>query len=398
MKMLKARLRGLGSTIETAWFKLSPKLNLFNFTDRDSGARFINGLQTINPPFSCIGVRPFSGFPNISGHRGYLRRINPKKRTIAMAVFGATPRLVGELAKNSDLLYETDRIEVGRRLDYSRWINFVELSSSSRYGEIAADIDHLLQQSKRVAPHLAAELYPIVENTLPSDRIKQELKDNLLLWLQDARQELGPEFKQMIDTTSEAVRRADYFKVARDTVSQRLPLFLNLGSPAMPLSDDKLLQWMSSQALRYNDSATYTESTFLDDVNHQLSLLHFYKTPLRIDCIGGTFSVREETFRNNNKKSSPNDMLQHLRKMACLAIALCRSVYHTEPILLFDGPEKILPESSYPTLVQFICEISEICQSLYVSPRIDIFPNDIGAIMYKDSELIGEKNVHPAYR
>ncbi|MFW2364868.1 MAG: hypothetical protein ACN4GW_00495 [Desulforhopalus sp.] len=398
MKMLQARLRGLGSTIETEWFELNPRLNLFKFTDRNSGARFINGLQTINPPFSCTGVRPFSSFPNISRHRGYLRRINPKKRTIAMAVFGATPKLVGELAKNSDLLYETDRIEVGRRLDYSRWISFVELSSSSRYGEITADIDHLLQQSKRVAPHLAAELCSIVENTLPSDRIKQELKDNLLRWLQGARQELGPELQQVIETTSEVVKRADYFKAARDTVFQRLPLFLNLGSSSMPHSCDKLLQWMSNQALRYNDNATYNERIFLDDVNHQLSLLHFFKTPSRIDCIGGTFSVREETSRNNNKKSSPNDMLQHLQKLVCLAIALCRSVYHTEPILLFNGPEKILPEASHPALVQFICEISKICQSLYVSPRLDIFPNDIGAKVYTDSELIGKKIVHPAYQ
>ena len=71
--------------------------------------------------------------------------------------------------------------------------------------------------------------------------------------------------------------------------------------------------------------------------------------------------------------------------------ALCKTVYRTEPILLFDGPEEILPgPSSHQALVQFICKISEICQCLCVSHRIDIFPDDISGKVYTDSELIGK--------
>ena len=315
-----------------------------------------------------------------------------------MAIFRATPGLVGELAKNSELLYATDRIQVGRRLDYSRWISFVELASSTRYSEIAADIDHLLQQSNRVAPHLAAELFSIAETILPSDRIKLELKDNLLQWLHDARKKLGPKFNQVIDRTRDAVMRADYFQAARAAVSKRLPLFLTLGSSPMPISDDELLQWMSGQALRYNGRSTSTERTFLDDVNHQLSLLHSCKTQLRIDCIDSTFSVREDTIKNCPGESSPNETLGKLQKTVSLAIALCKTVYRTEPILLFDGPEEILPEDSHPALVRFICKISEICQCLYVSPRIDIFPDDSGGKVYNDSELVRKTIELPAYR
>lgn len=388
MKMVKAKIRGLGSTIETQWFELSQRLNLFNFSNRNAGTRFINALQTINPPYSCHGVRPFRDFPNVSKHRGYLRRINPKKRTIAMAVFAATPELVGELARNSDLLYEVDRIEVGRRLDYSRWMNFVELASSTRWSEIAADINHLFHQAVRVAPQLAAELHAIIETTLPSDRVKREIKNSLLALLHDARHELGPEFEQLIYKTRDAVMRVDYFQAARDTVYQRLPLFLALGSsPVHPRSDDLLLQWMSDPARQQNDRRTAAERRFLDDVNHQLSLLDICQTPLQIHNISGTFSVRSARLKSGNAPSSPDEILVNQRETVCLAIALCRAVYRTEPVLLFDSPETLLPETSHPLLVQFIDDISAICQCLYVSPRINIFPKGSAGKVYNEPML-----------
>lgn len=391
MKIVKARIRGLGSTIETEWFELCTRLNLFNFSSRSAGTRFVNGLQTINPPYSCHGVRPFRNFPNVSRHRGYLRRINPKKRTIAMAVFAAPPALVGELAANSDLLYEVDRIEVGRRLDYSRWINFVELASTTRWNEIATDIDHLFLETTRVAPHLAGELRSIIDTILPSDRVKGELKESLLLWLHDARQELGPEFGQLIDTTRDGVMRADYFQAARNTVCQRLPLFLAFGSSPISESLDQLVQWLNDQPLHHNDSAAPADRTFLDDLNHQLSRLHTGETPLQIDYTGGVFSIRDDRPRSRRIESSPGEILENLRTTVCLAISFCRTVCRTEPILLFDSLEALVPAASHSAMIQFIFEMSNICQCLYVSPQTHTFFGDSGEKIYSESMLIGKR-------
>ena len=96
---------------------------------------------------------------------GHTRRINPAKRTIALAVFNATPDLVQELSSIGDWFYETDRIEVGRRFDYSRWINFVELASSTRWSEISSDIEDLLAgrpaKLPRQGPPYQPETYPL---------------------------------------------------------------------------------------------------------------------------------------------------------------------------------------------------------------------------------------------
>lgn len=397
MKMLQARIRGLGSTIETEWFELGPRLNLFNFSNRDTGTRFINGLQTINPPYWCHGVRPFRDFPNISRHRGHLRRISPKKRTIAMAVFAAPPELVGELAQHSDLLYETDRIEVGRRLDYSRWMNFVELASSTRWSEIAADIDHLLLQATQVAPHLAEELHTIIAPILPSDRVKRELKNSLLNWLQNARQELGPEFVQMIDATRDAVMRADFFQAARETVYKRLPLFIALGSSHLCQSSDQLLQWMNGQHLQ-EISKPHPEPSILEGLNHQLALLDICESPIRVDCIDTNFLIRDYDARGGKNDSSPDNIMKSLQTTVCLAIALCRTLCRTEPILLFDSPETLIPTSSHQAMVQFIGKISEICQCLYVSPQIDIFPADRRGKVFSEPMLARKGQVSPLKR
>lgn len=386
--MLQARLRGLGSTIETHWFELSPGLNLFNFNDQKAGTHFIKSLQTINPPYSCHSVRPFADFPHVSRHRGYLRRINPKKRTVAMAVFAATPALVGELANFSDLLYETDRIEIGRRLNYSRWINFVELASSTRWSEIAPDIAHLFEQVSSVAPHLAARLQAITASVLPSDRVKGELQTNLLYWLQDVRQHVDPKFNQLIDTTRDVAMRAVYFRAAREMVYKRLPLFLCLGNSPISQTQDDLLQWMGNQALQQRPSPSYTEISFLDDVNHQLSLLNFCERPIRIDTIDSTFFINNECIKNNSK-NSPLDVLPPLlRTTVSLAIGLSRALYRTEPILLFDAPEDFVTASNLSAMIEFVREISQTCQCLYVSPRAESLAKKSGGKLYRELELI----------
>ncbi len=91
MKLIQARIRGLGTTMETRWFDLSPQLNLFHFPDKESGGNFLRALQTINPPYSCQDLKPFAEFPPVIKKGERTRRVIAAKRTIALTVFGATP-------------------------------------------------------------------------------------------------------------------------------------------------------------------------------------------------------------------------------------------------------------------------------------------------------------------
>ncbi len=207
MKLIQARIRGFGTLEESRWFDLGPHLNLFQFTDQNRkdvpflGKNFLRILQTINPTYELQTVKPFADFPKFTRQDGYTRRVIPTKRTVALAVFSATPKLVKELAAVSEWLYETDRIEVGRRLDYSRWINFVELASSTRWSEISADMLKLLGQAQRLTPNLATPPADIIQTLKPTDRIKNELQDQLAHWLQSLPSELWESSRQLIEAT-----------------------------------------------------------------------------------------------------------------------------------------------------------------------------------------------------
>ncbi len=185
MKLIKARIRGLGRTMESRWFALTPHLNLFHFPDDDGRAGFFQALETINPPYSCQSVQPFADFPRFNKHQDHARKVVAGKRTVALAVFNSTPNLVADLAAITPLLFGTDRIEVGRRLDYSRWINFVELASSSRWSEISTDLGRLLDLTRTLAPAKASELAEIITPLRPSDRIRNDLQKRLTDWLAD---------------------------------------------------------------------------------------------------------------------------------------------------------------------------------------------------------------------
>ena len=236
MKLIKARTRGLRTLTESSWFDLSPHLNLFQFPAQNdqngpkSGGDFLRILETINPSYACKKKQPFADLPKLTELGGYLKRVDPTKRTVALAVFSATPELVGHLTVAGDWFYETDRIEVGRRLDYSRWINFVELASSTRWSEISDDISSLIEKASGLSPDLASPPAEIICSLRPSDRIKDELQEELASWLKNLPSEIWDNSRQLLEKTITAVMRAEHFQIARDIVRNRLPLFVVIGS------------------------------------------------------------------------------------------------------------------------------------------------------------------------
>ena len=314
MKIIQARIRGLGPTIESRWFDLSPHLNLFHYPDDLGRAAFLRTLATINPPSSCRSAKTFADFPLSIDQQGHTRRIRPKKRTVALAIFNSTPDLVKELAAIDPHLYETDRIEVGRRLDYSRWINFVEISSSTRWSEISSGISHLIDLTEKNAQKRTCPFATLVNSLKASDRIKDGLDNRLADWLTSLPDTISASSPQLIETMLDAVRRAEHFHRARAIVERRLPLFIVL-------------------------------------------------------------------------KTSPNSTLRTLQAATLLAIAVGRVTCQTEPVLLFNSPERFLPAALHPELADFILRIALFCQCLYGYAAVDIFAENREIKRYTLSEL-----------
>jgi len=225
MQLIQLKIRGLGNVPQTSWVPVKPDMTIFQVNDKPAARHLLQAIQTINPPYDCGKEQPFREYPTeiitASGHR---KHIQPFRRTIALAVFNAPPSLVTELGSITSLLFEADRLEVGRKLDYSRWINFVELASSSRWSEISADILSMVDRAsfpgtrQKKIRHLVGEMKS-------TDRINGETMNVLDDWLTDLR--TYQRDTDRIDAVIEKIRRAAYFSDARRLVENRMPLFLS---------------------------------------------------------------------------------------------------------------------------------------------------------------------------
>lgn len=233
MILVKLRLRGLGEIPETDWIEAGPGLNVVQVRTAAQQTALIEAVATLNPPYRCREVEPFADLPRQITRRGYTRRVVPHKRTIAIGVFNSEPGLVQELAEISPILYETDLIEVGRRLDYSRWVNFIELASSTRWGDIAAEVDDLLATPGLVFGNLE-HLRRRLDTLTPTDRIKGEIMADLAACLEAAAAGATPGDRDRLTGLLHRVLRARHFAAARKVVKKRLPLLAALDLDRLP--------------------------------------------------------------------------------------------------------------------------------------------------------------------
>jgi hypothetical protein len=225
MRLSRLKIRGLGDVPETCWMTIDPHLTIFRIGDRTTSHRLLRAIQAINPDYAYGVQQPFRDYPTeIISNDGYRKRIDPEKRTVGLAVFNASSSLVTELGSITSTLYATDRIEVGRKLDYSCWINFVELASSCRWSDVSADIGKLMETDPPLSrSHSLANLVGGMKET---DRIRGEAMDILSDWLNDLRG--GHADQELIGSLISKIRRASYFADARRVVAARMPLFVSM--------------------------------------------------------------------------------------------------------------------------------------------------------------------------
>lgn len=229
MRLLQLKIRGLGDLPETVWLQVGPRCTVIGSASRRSAALFIKAIEALNPLVSCRDTRPFDKIPlETTTPNGYKKLIDPAKRTIAFGIYDSPSSLVHELGDIAAPLYETDRIEVGRRLDLSRWINFVELSASSRWSEVSGEIFRLFSKSGESGCG-RNEVAPLIDSLADSDRIKGETAVKLAAWLNDLSKQL-PDLD--VSATLEKVERWQRFKEARRLVEKRLPLMISVPPPA----------------------------------------------------------------------------------------------------------------------------------------------------------------------
>jgi hypothetical protein len=231
MQLLKARLNGVGCLAQSNWFDLSPGLNLFHIPNTKLRQSFLRQLAAINPlsPFSCSEA--FGDLVATLDEGGNSRHLNPSKRTTALAVFAADPNLIVELGKIEAILDCVDRIEVGRRLDGSRWLNFVEIASACRWWEIDADVTQLLEGLHQHHPAIRQLGIDITAGLETSRRITDVLEKDLATWLSRVLEEnTFVEYRPLAERVLHEVTRTSRVAEAKRLVVQKLPTFVDLSA------------------------------------------------------------------------------------------------------------------------------------------------------------------------
>jgi hypothetical protein len=229
MKLIKFRIRGLTGMVDSGWQDLGAGATLLGPRPGGGPVVALTALQHINPLKGASGRQGFADPLTYVSRGGYARKVNPGKKTAAIAVFASDPLLVHELSEIDPDLMETDRIEVGRRLDYSRWLNFVEISSSGRWSEIVTPmlaLRHYLDEKLPAQPSHPAD--SLLADLRAVDRITGNVADILKDWLRQAETVVDEKHLVQIASCRQVVERHERFARARRLVEDRLPPFVLL--------------------------------------------------------------------------------------------------------------------------------------------------------------------------
>ena len=229
MELLQFRIRAHKVLADTHWVQVKDGVNALTSEDQKAVQAMFELLQTIQPP-SSIHLQPLVANTRRSvSQNGYNKRVIAKKKTAAFAIFSADNTLVKNIAPLDEALYELDRIEVGRRIDHSRWMNFVELASSTRWSEIDQHLRQLIHDlTQQCPPKLLQPLKEMVALRKGTDRLHRGLDQTLIHQLTALSLALNPKQKEMYEILLHAAQRSQRFILAKKTIYPQIPFFIHL--------------------------------------------------------------------------------------------------------------------------------------------------------------------------
>lgn len=229
MKLVKFRIVGHPRHNDTKWRDVGRGLTLLDFGNQALAADILLALQSLSPPYDIDTVQPFQYFPQYMTKGRTTKKIIPAKKTAAFVVVSKTLPLVRQLGALDPILYELDRIELGRRRDLSLWSNFVEIASSSRWSDLRPVVEKLLPTAPNWQVNSAlSRLSEYCAAFRDTDRIKGEVARELASRLAALESNMDPGHHELVEQALYFVQRHDRFQEAKNIMLQQLPLFLLL--------------------------------------------------------------------------------------------------------------------------------------------------------------------------
>ena len=380
MKLIKFRIRCLAGMADSGWQAMGPGATLLCPRPGGGAGVVMEALQHINPPGGASGRQGFADPLTSIRRGGYARKIVPGKRTAAIAVFAADLELIHELSQIDPDLLETDRIEVGRRLDYSRWLNFVEIAASGRWSEIAAPMlalrNILDEKLPTQPPHPAGSL---LADLRAVDRLTGDVADTLKDWLAQAEAVVDGEHLGQIAFCRQAVERHERFARAKRLVEDRLPPFIllhpdhvlrpvysldDLPSPESAGGGKGLVDHLLA-SLRQKIAAAGSVAKRWRLLHQDLTASAAKLSSLAADTglALPRFRVTEGTVKIDQAGMSGPAAARMTHLFSVLL--LCQAVHGRLPVLLLADFEKDLSQSEQLNLFERIRDIGRTCQVVY---------------------------------
>lgn len=378
MHLLTFRVVGHPELANAQWIHVGRGTTILRGARDEQFRALLQMLQTINPPCDIRTVDPFRDLPRSIAGPSYSRQIIPTKKTAAIAVFAASSELVRELSVIDPLYLAADRVEFGRRRDYSLWTNFVELAGSARYSELDPHLCELLSRIGREGEEAAGRLQGAIAGLRGTDRIRGDIEGELRERLEALRPFLHDKSLGRLDTCLNTVNRAQHFRQARQKAVERLPCLFSLNTATLGITAqppaDPLAAVAASSPLDYlaglldsGPAGTASTARTLERVN--LALQSCFPQ-LALYCRAGDGGLLLES--GKGPYARPFTELPPLRRM--MALLAAATVIHQEirgnpPLWLIDVSDIRLSSEEQIELVQFLYRKDGQWQCLVIPGR-----------------------------
>ncbi|WP_163337161.1 hypothetical protein [Desulfopila sp. IMCC35008] len=372
MQLLQAKVRCLKEVEDSGWFKPGRKITLLTGPRKGVISQILKGLEALNPLYEIERINPFADHPQTWQQGYYRRQVVREKKTAVTAVFSSNPELVKALSLLDESLIETDRIEMGRRLDYSRWVSFVEISASARWSDISDRIRVLRGELNDNVGSASSTSDAFIESCRQADRIKGPLARKCREWLVRHSQQWTGEHYNLFRECIHEVNLHERFKLANRFVKEYLPPIVYIGPELLlrkvykyaDLADadqsgkDPIVLLLNRIYKRFHLVQPTRE--ILDRLNSRIQEIasrEIYRMS------GMMLMFEEESFSHgySTKVKSPLDnRLMYIRLVCFLAEIL----WSRPPVLLLDGYDKELPDTGRREMACFVSAIAETTQVL----------------------------------
>ncbi|WP_419174116.1 hypothetical protein [Desulfosediminicola sp.] len=382
MRLIQAKARCVEGVHDSGWFVPGGETTVIYDPEGKSISPLFSALQALNPPYDIREKKPFLSHPKVWQQGSYGRKVIPEKKTAVMMVYSAVPDLVRELAELDESLFETDRIEVGRRLDYSRWITFVEISASGRWSDVKEGFQQLRTLVKSREDQ---ERCSFMDDLQGTDRLKGDLADNCrnwLNWLNNTISDLSDEESSVYENCLQRVNLAGRFDRARQHVEKWLPPTLAIGC-----NHFEGKSWSLQSEEQIGAAACLLKRANIDLLQGGAGLLFEAR-----ESLAGTTALleSEEQFRELTEKpqlvlgrdrfevywGESDSTLRSLQKYLYISCLLSLVTHGRKPLLLLDLTKWRGERNETGNLTKWIQALGKSCQ----------------VIVGTDSEAIAKEN------